>query len=367
MSIDLILGTAGHIDHGKTALVKALTGIDTDRLPEEKRRGITIDLGFAELPLGEFRLGIIDVPGHERFIHNMLAGATGIDLALLVVAADESIKPQTREHLEILRLLRLPAGVIALTKCDLVTDDWIALVEEDLCRLTAGTFLADAAIIHTSAVTGMGLESLKDALVQAARKATASSHRPHHGPFRMAIDRCFTVAGHGTVVTGSVLSGHAGVGKELIIEPGGLPVRMRGLENHGRPVEEVHRGQRAAVNLAGVHHDQIVRGQELAALGHLLPSTLFSVHLNLLSSAPRPLKQRSRVRLHVGAAELSASVVLLDRDVLEPGDLGFCPIVPQPAGSGRLGPALCHSRRIPAPDHRRRASARSTCRKTSPP
>jgi len=320
MATDLILGTAGHIDHGKTALVKALTGVDTDRLPEEKRRGITIDLGFAELPLGEFRLGIVDVPGHERFVRNMLAGATGIDLAMLVVAADESVKPQTREHLEILRLLQLRAGVIALTKCDLPEPDWIDLVEQEVRELVAGTFLADAPLVRTSAVTGLGLDALRAALADAARKAVAAGRGQIAGPFRMAIDRTFTVAGYGTVVTGSAQRGSTRVGDELAIEPGAIRVRVRGLENHGRPVDEIHRGQRAAINLAGVHHDQLGRGQELATPGHLAPSRRFSLRLHVLRSCPRPLKHRARVRLHIGTAEIMAAVVLLDRDAVAPGD-----------------------------------------------
>ena len=325
MIIDLILGTAGHIDHGKTALVRALTGVDTDRLPEEKRRGITIELGFAELTLGQYRLGIVDVPGHERFVRNMLAGATGTDVALLVVAADDSVKPQTREHLEILRLLKLPAGVIALTKCDLPEPDWIDLVEEEVRQLVADSFLADAPIVRTSATTALGLDELRTALEEAAKHAAASLGRRstgplRTGPLRMAVDRAFTVAGHGTVVTGSVLSGSARTGEELVVEPDEIRVRVRSLQNHGQPVEEIRRGQRAAVNLAGVHHRQLGRGHELASPGHLVPAQRLSVRLNLLSRAPRPLKNRARVRVHVGTAELMARVVLLDRDQLSPGD-----------------------------------------------
>ncbi|HXT57983.1 MAG TPA: selenocysteine-specific translation elongation factor [Pirellulales bacterium] len=321
MTTDLILGTAGHIDHGKTALVKALTGVDTDRLPEEKLRGITIELGFAQLALGDCRLGIVDVPGHERFVRNMLAGATGVDLALLVVAADDSVKPQTREHLDILRLLDLDAGVIAITKCDLPDADWLDLVEEEIRELVRGTFLESAPIVRTSVVTGQGLDDLRAALLAAAQQAAHSlRRRALAGPFRMAIDRSFTIAGHGTVVTGSVASGRAKVGDELSLEPGGVRVRVRGLQNHDAPAEEVHRGQRAAINLAGVHHDEIRRGQELAAPGHLVPSRLLSVQLKLLESAERPLKHRSRVRCHLGTAELMASVVLIDRERLAPGE-----------------------------------------------
>ena len=318
--MDLILGTAGHIDHGKTALVKALTGVDTDRLPEEKRRGITIDLGFAELTLGEHRLGIVDVPGHERFIRNMLAGATGFDVAMLVVAANDSVKPQTREHLQILRLLDLSAGVIALTKCDLPEPEWIELVEQEVRELVAGTFLAAAPIVRTSAATGAGLDALRTALAAAADRVAAAPHRLA-GPFRMAIDRAFTVAGHGTVVTGSVSSGLARVGDPLAIGPGGIEVRIRGLENHGRAVAEVHRGQRAAINLAGVHHEQIVRGQELAAPGHLKASRRITAAVELLPGPP--IKNRGRVRVHVGAAERLAAISLLGASELRPGTPGI--------------------------------------------
>jgi len=379
MATDLILGTAGHIDHGKTSLIRALTGTDTDRLPEEKRRGITIELGFAELPLGDVRLGIVDVPGHERFVRTMLAGATGIDLAMLVVAADDSIKPQTREHLDILRLLDLEAGVIALTKCDLVDGDWLELVEAEIRELVRPTFLADAPIVRTSTVTGLGIDELRGELARAAarvaerRAESLSQNRPGegdrhsesfqfsvfsfqssekratdesprtkqnepvpdgfgtgsrptaHAPFRMAIDRSFSLAGHGTVVTGSVSSGMARVGDELVVEPGEIQVRVRSLHNHDRPVEEVHRGQRAACNLAGVHHDTLGRGQLLAAVGHLKPSRLITARLQTVADAGAvavAIKNRSRVRLHVGTAEVMSVVRLLDRDLLDAGQSG---------------------------------------------
>jgi len=324
MATDLILGTAGHIDHGKTSLIRALTGVETDRLPEEKRRGITIELGFAHLELGDFRLGIVDVPGHERFVRNMLAGATGMDLALLVVAADDSIKPQTREHLEILRLLNLEAGIIALTKSDLVEPDWLELVEEEIRELVADTFLRDAPIVPTSAESGQGIEELRSLLTEAARTVSASARMKRiEAPFRLPIDRTFTIAGHGTVVTGSIASGRVKLGDELRIEPGGLNVRVRGLQNHDATVEEVHRGQRAAINLAGVHHGDIRRGQELCSPGHLVPSKLLTVQLSLVGSATKPLKNRARVRLHVGTAESLCSVRLLDHDRLEAGQSGL--------------------------------------------
>ncbi len=324
MTTDLILGTAGHIDHGKSSLIRALTGVDPDRLPEEKRRGITIELGFAELLLDDFRLGIVDVPGHERFVRNMLAGATGMDIALLVVAADDSVKPQTLEHLEILRLLDLDAGVIALTKSDLVDPGWADLVEEEVRALVEDTFLAQSPIVRTSTATGAGLDELKTHLLEAARRVAASGRMARrHGPFRMAIDRTFSIAGHGTVVTGSVSSGRVAVGEELVIEPGTVKARVRGIQNHDRAVEEIQRGQRAAINLGGVHHDQIRRGQELCAAGHLVPSKLLTAELTLLDSAPRPLKTRSRIRVHVGTAELLTSVRLLDKEQLLPGETGF--------------------------------------------
>jgi len=320
MTTDLILGTAGHIDHGKTALIRALTGTDTDRLPEEKKRGITIELGFAELTIGEYRLGIVDVPGHERFVRNMLAGATGMDLAMLVVAADDSVKQQTREHLEILRLLDLPAGLIVLTKCDLADNDWIDLVEEEVRDLVAGSFLEQAPLVRTSAHAGAGIEELREALARQAETASASRAADEQAPFRMAIDRTFTIAGHGTVVTGSVSSGAVSVGDELLIEPGRHEVRVRGLQNHDRAAEQVTRGQRAAINLAGVHHEQIRRGQELCRPGHLTPSRRLTVSLSLLPQRPRPLKSRARARLHVGTAEVICGARLLDRSQLEPGE-----------------------------------------------
>ncbi len=318
--IDLILGTAGHIDHGKTSLVRLLTNVDTDRLPEEKKRGITIELGFAELLLDGFRLGIVDVPGHEKFVRNMLAGATGMDLALLVVAADDSVKPQTREHLEILKLLDLKAGVIALTKCDLSDPDWIDLVEDEVRDLVDGTFLAEAPIVRCSSHTAEGIDLLRDALrTVAAQVGQHARRRQRSGPLRLAIDRTFTIAGHGTVVTGSVSSGQASVGDELVIEPSGVKVRVRGIQQHDRAVDSVHRGQRAAINLAGVHHHQLGRGQELATPGHLVESRLLTVQLKLLPSAPRPLKNRTRARMHVGTAEVMASVVLFEGDPLSQG------------------------------------------------
>ena len=327
MTTDLILGTAGHIDHGKTSLIRALTGVDTDRLPEEKKRGITIDLGFAELLLEDYRLGIVDVPGHEKFVRNMLAGATGMDIALLVVAADDSVKQQTREHLDILRLLRLQVGVIALTKCDMAEPDWTELVEEEIRTLVADTFLADAPIVQTSVMSGLGIDELRAELKTAADQAAALPLAQRiEAPFRMAIDRTFTLAGHGTVVTGSVSSGRCAAGDELLLEPGQNPVRIRSVQNHDRAAEEVHRGQRAAINLAGVKHDEIERGQELASPGLLVPSKLMTVRFYLLPESRRPLKNRTRARFHLGTAEVMASVILLDVDQLEPGTWAYAQV-----------------------------------------
>jgi selenocysteine-specific elongation factor len=325
MPRDLILGTAGHIDHGKTSLVKALTGIDTDRLPEEKARGITIDIGFARLDLGDYRHGIVDVPGHERFVKNMLAGATGIDLALLVVAADDSVMPQTREHLEILRLLGLKHGVVALTKCDLVDETTRDVASMEIRDLVRGTFLAEAPIVATAATAGVGLAELKTALLAACRladDATAGATKSSE-PFRLAIDRSFVVQGHGTVVTGSVTSGSVHVGDEIEWLPRGEWVRVRSLHNHDTPVDEVHRGMRAAINLAGLAHEDVFRGQELATLGYLRPSRTLTVRLKAADDARRTLKHRTPLRLHIGTAEILGTVSLLDHDDLRPGEWGL--------------------------------------------
>ena len=320
MPRDLILGTAGHIDHGKTALVKALTGIDTDRLPEEKARGITIDIGFAFLDLCDFRLGIVDVPGHERFIKNMLAGATGIDLVVLIVAADDSVMLQTREHLEILKLLRLKHGVIALTKIDTVDATTREIAELEIRELVSGSFLHDAPIIATSAKTGSGIDELKSALRGVCERIAAKESTEW---FRLPIDRAFTVAGHGTVVTGSIVSGSVAVERELEWHNGtgeSEIVRVRGLTQHGRMVPEIRRGQRGAINLAGVPLDALHRGQELAKPGYLKPSRVLTVRLLALDSAKRAIKHRLPCRLHLGTAEVLATVSVLDRDAIDPGD-----------------------------------------------
>jgi selenocysteine-specific elongation factor len=307
----VIAGTAGHIDHGKTALVKALTGVDTDRLEEEKRRGISIDLGFAHLDLGNgLRLGLVDVPGHERFIRNMLAGASGIDLVLLVVAADESIKPQTREHFDICRLLAIRGGVIAITKSDLVTADALDLVRLEIEEFVAGSFLEDAAIVPVSSVTGAGLHDLRAALERAASETAAkdASRLP-----RLPIDRSFSMRGHGTVVTGTLVSGSIGVEDALELYPTGRRVRVRGLQVHGEAVERAQAGERTAVNLAGVDASEVHRGMTLAPPG-LRATTRIDGAVELLARA-KPLKDRAPVHFHAGTSAVEARVRLIGKYV----------------------------------------------------
>ena len=324
---DLILGTAGHIDHGKTSLIGALTGTNTDRLPEEKKRGITIELGYAYLDLPPYRIGIVDVPGHEKFVRQMLAGATGIDLALLVVAANDSVKQQTLEHLDILRILDLPAGVIAITKSDLVEPDWLELVQEEVRNLVADTFLADAPIVASSSKTGAGLEELKAAVLSAAEIAAASNRQARvNAPFKMAIDRAFTIEGHGTVVTGSVSSGSINVGDSLEIQPGSIPVRVRSVENHDQSADHVQRGQRGAINLTGINLDAVQRGHELCAPGHLEASQLMTIEVFQLATALKPFKSNKKVRFHIGTAELLGTLRLVDRDELAPGEKCYAQI-----------------------------------------
>ena len=334
MPRDLILGTAGHIDHGKTSLVKALTGIDCDRLPEEKARGITIDIGFATLDLGAYKLGIVDVPGHERFIKNMLAGATGVDLAVLVIAADDSVMPQTREHLEILRLLGLRQGLVALTKCDLVDETTREVVELEIRELVQGSFLENAPILRTSAHTGEGIADLKAALAALCKLVEERTEREW---FRMAIDRSFIVQGHGTVVTGSVTAGSLRIGDEVDWLPRVERVRVRSLQNHDQPVEEVHRVMRAAIILAGVQHEDVVRGQELATPGYLVPSRVLTVRLHCLADVKRPIKHRASVRFHLGTAEIMGQVALLDCDSIGPGEWGLAQVFLEEPAMGTWG------------------------------
>ncbi|HUP02376.1 MAG TPA: selenocysteine-specific translation elongation factor [Bryobacteraceae bacterium] len=317
----VVAGTAGHIDHGKTALVRALTGIDTDRLAEEKRRGITIDLGFAHMQLTpELRLAFVDVPGHERFVKNMLAGAGGIDLALLVVAAGESVMPQTREHFEICRLLGVRRGVVALTKADLADDGVTAAARAEVESLTAGSFLEGAPIVAVSSATGAGLGELRRELARAAEAAPA---RDAAGWFRLPIDRVFTVKGAGVVATGTLLSGAVAKGREVEVYPGARRLRVRGVEVHGEAAERASAGQRTALNLADIEVADLRRGFVLSEPGRFRPAAQLDCRLELLRGA-RPLKHRSRVHFHAGTAEIQAEVRLAGReengrDAVEPG------------------------------------------------
>lgn len=317
----ITIGTAGHIDHGKTALVKALTGIDTDRLKEEKERGISIELGFAFLRVGEgTTLGIVDVPGHERFVKTMLAGVGGIDLVILVIAADEGVMPQTREHLHICELLGIRRGLVALTKKDLVDPEWLELVQEEIRTFLAATFLRDAPIVPVSAVSGEGLGELKDAL---ARVSADSHPRLGDGITRLPIDRVFTIRGFGTVVTGTVWTGSLAVGDEVAVLPKGLYSRVRRLQVHNENVERAAAGQRAAVNLPGLETEQIERGDLLCFPDTLRVSTSLEATLALLPDAPRSLANRARVRFHLGTAEILARVIFLDRERLNPGEEAY--------------------------------------------
>ena len=303
----MIIGTAGHIDHGKTALVRALTGVDTDRLPEEKRRGITIDLGFAPLEVPNVGVvGVVDVPGHEAFVRTMLAGATGIDLALLIVAADEGVMPQTREHLAILGLLGIRGGVVALTKRDLVDDDWLDLVRLDLAETLTGTALAGAAVVPTSVVTGQGLGELRDAI---ARAAETVGPRSADDVFRMPVDRVFTVRGTGTVVTGTVWSGRISRDDSVRVLPDSRSVRVRGLQAHGSSVDAARPGMRLAVALAGVDHDAISRGAVLVADQGWHSTRVLRADVRLLAGNSTLLSPRATVRFHLGTTEVGARVV----------------------------------------------------------
>jgi selenocysteine-specific elongation factor len=313
----LILGTAGHIDHGKTALVRALTGVDTDRLPEEKRRGITIDLGFANLALADdLELAIIDVPGHEAFVRNMLAGATGIDLVLLVIAADEGVMPQTREHLAIIELLGIGRGVVALTKSDLADADWLELVREDVSSLLRDSALADAEIVEVSARSGAGLPQLVSAL---ARAAAGTADRAADDLFRMPIDRIFTVRGTGTVVTGTVWSGALHRDEQVRIEPAGLTARVRALQRHGSEAGAVRAGERAAVALAGLDRHVLRRGDTLLMGAPWAATSILTMDLAVLADAGAPVRPRQRVRVHLGTAEVLARVALPDGEVAPGG------------------------------------------------
>ena len=313
----VVIGTAGHIDHGKTALVKALTGKDTDSLPEEKSRGVTIDIGFAFL--GD-NATIIDVPGHERFIKNMVTGVSTISYVMLVIAADDGVMPQTREHLDILSLLGVEDGMIVINKIDLVEESWLDMVIEDVKKLTKGTFLENASIFKASAIKGDGIEKIKETLIAviADRKEKVDK-----GYFRLPVDRSFSVKGFGTVVTGTVISGSVQKGDSVEILPGGIEAKIRGIQQQNEETTGAKLGERAALNLSGVSTEDVIRGSHIAAKNYLNPTMIFEANLNLLGTAPKPLSSRTRVRLHLGTGEVMGRISLLGTAEIEPGGNGF--------------------------------------------
>ena len=308
-----VIGLAGHIDHGKTALVKALTGVNTDSLTEEQRRGMTIDIGFAFL---DENITLIDVPGHEKFVKNMMAGVSGIDAALLVVAADDGVMPQTREHFEILNLLDIPAGIIALNKIDLADADWLEMVELDITELVKGSFIENAPIMKVSAQSGAGIKALKNALLKVCATVPDKQDR---GIFRMHVDRVFSMKGYGTVVTGTVNSGSLQIGAKVEILPDSIIARVRGLQSHGSEINNVRMGDRAAINLQGVEKSQIERGSQIAEPGYLQSITQVGVSLLLLNSAQKPINQNQRIRIHLGTQEVMARIALAEGKSLQPG------------------------------------------------
>lgn len=317
----VILGTAGHIDHGKSSLVKALTGIDPDRLKEEKERGITIDLGFADLTYPEdLTVGIVDVPGHERLIRNMLAGAGGIDLVLLVIAADEGIMPQSREHLSICNLLKIKSGLIAITKSDLAEKDWLDLVIDETRDFVKGTFLEGAEIVPLSSKTGFNLDLLKEKIKEAALRVEP---KPVKEVFRLPIDRVFTLKGFGTVVTGTLISGSISLDEPVEILPSGLISRVRGLHSHGHAIQKAYAGQRVAINLQGVDKEALMRGDVTITPKTITPTRTIDARIELLDNVP-PLKSKSLVHLHISTSETIARVILYDREELKPKDSCFC-------------------------------------------
>jgi selenocysteine-specific elongation factor len=320
----IVIGTAGHIDHGKSSLVRALTGIDPDRLKEEKERGLTIDLGFAPLLMPDGRtVGIIDVPGHERFVRNMVAGATGIDLVVLVVAADDGVMPQTREHLDIMGLLGQKRGLVALNKVDMVDPDLAELAAEDVRATLAGTFLEDAPIVRVSAKTGLGLEELKARMFELA---AAIEPRSDQGVFRLPIQRVFSKQGFGAVVTGVPVSGAVSIGDTLEVLPAGLRGKVRGLHAYGKPVVRARAGHSTAINLSDIEHDKVARGAVAATPDFFSPVRMVAVRLKVLASLDRPVTDRMQVRLHTGTADPLGELVLLDRERIEPGEEGLAQV-----------------------------------------
>ncbi|MBU4326468.1 MAG: selenocysteine-specific translation elongation factor [Proteobacteria bacterium] len=315
---EIVLGTAGHVDHGKTSLIRALTGIETDRLKEEKKRGITIELGFAylDLPCGH-RLGIVDVPGHEKFVKNMVSGVMGMDLVAFIVAADEGIMPQTREHFEICRLLGVKEGIIVITKKDMVEAEWLDLVEEEVRDFCVGSFLEEAPLLRVSSTTGEGIAELKEEL---DRFVGRQELKEVYGPFRLPVDRVFAMKGFGAVITGTSISGRVAISEELRFYPSELIAKVRGLQVHSQSVEEVEAGHRTAINLQGVDTALIERGMVAATPGSLQPGFMLDCDFLYLAANEKPLKHRTRVRIHLGTAEVMGRISLLEQDELLPGD-----------------------------------------------
>jgi len=315
---EIVLGTAGHVDHGKTSLIRALTGIETDRLKEEKKRGITIELGFAylDLPCGH-RVGIVDVPGHEKFVKNMVAGASGIDIVVFVVAADEGVMPQTREHFEICSLLGVKKGILVITKIDMVEPDWLEMVVEDLDDFFKGSFLEGAPVAKVSSTTGAGIEELKATLDTIV---SSSDFSQAFGPYRLPIDRIFSMTGFGAVVTGTSISGQISIGDDVCIYPSLKKARIRGIQVHGNNVEVAEAGHRTALNIQGLEKELIDRGDMLATPACLIPSYMLDCSFTYLSSNEKSLKNRTRVRVHIGTAEVMGRIVLLDSEEAQPGD-----------------------------------------------
>lgn len=314
---EIVLGTAGHVDHGKTSLIKALTGTDTDRLKEEKQRGITIELGFAylDLPCGH-RIGIVDVPGHEKFIRNMVAGAAGMDMVAFIIAADEGIMPQTKEHFDICRLLGVRNGIIILTKKDMVEPDWLEMVEEEVRDFFAGSFLEEAPLVAVSSITREGIDEVIQLIDE---RVKATQFQEEFGPFRLAVDRVFSMKGFGTVITGTSISGRVETGSEIMFYPGGLTAKIRGIQVHGQEVDLIEAGHRTAINLQGIEKEQINRGDVAATPGSLMETTLLDADFHYLQAIGKELKNRAQVRVHIGTREIIGRVLLLEEDRLQPG------------------------------------------------
>ena len=332
---NVIIGTAGHVDHGKTSLIKALTGIDTDRLKEEKKRGITIELGFAHLDFDDgTKVGIVDVPGHEKFVKNMLAGAGGIDIALLIVAANEGVMPQTVEHFEILRLLDIKKGIIVVTKTDMVEADWLSMIKEDVKGLIKGSGLENAPIMEASVYANKGIDELKAALYELVKKA---EQKDMSKAFRIPVDRIFSIDGFGTVITGTLIEGSVNKGDSVEIYPTGIKTKVRNVQVHDSDVDTAYAGQRVAINLANVKRDMLDRGHVIAAQGSMLNSHMIDVYLQALPDIDRVVKNNSRVHLYHGSRDILCKVVLLDKDELKPGEKGYAQLRLEEEASFKYG------------------------------